>query len=109
VRTVETREFSGSIDVFPQPARQHARFVALITTNVAIGYLERLTDQTVASLLNVSLERQAIPNRDALDKILRYEAMVERARDRALDRLERLQRRRQGELVPPALNVRLTQ
>jgi hypothetical protein len=52
--------------------------------------------------------RQAIPNRDALDKILRYESAIERDLNRALDRLERLQRRRKGELIPPPLNLHVT-
>ena len=55
--------------------------------------------------LKVSCEQQAIPNRDATDKIIRYEAAAERSLGRALDRLERLQRRRMGEAVPPPLNA----
>jgi hypothetical protein len=33
-----------------------------------------------------------IPNRDALENIVRYETTIERSLDRALNRLERLQR-----------------
>jgi hypothetical protein len=50
-------------------------------------------------------EHKAIPNGDAMDKIIRYEAAAERSLGRALDRLERLQRRRMGDAVPPPLNV----
>jgi hypothetical protein len=40
-----------------------------------------------------------------LDKILRYEATVERQLYRAMNQLERLQRRRNGEQVPPPLTM----
>jgi len=47
--------------------------------------------------LKVACEQQAIPNRQAVDRIIRYEAAAERNLARALDRLERLQRRRMGD------------
>jgi len=43
--------------------------------------------------------------REATDKLLRYEAHLDRHLDRAMDQLERLQRRRKGEIVPPPLNI----
>jgi len=52
--------------------------------------------------------RHLIPNRDALDKILRYETTIERSLDRALNRLDRLQRRRKGEPVLPPVDVHLS-
>jgi hypothetical protein len=48
-----------------------------------------------------------IPNRDALENILRYETTIERSLDRALNRTERLQRHRTGERVPPSASMRL--
>jgi len=54
-------------------------------------------------------DRHAIPNAEVMDKILRYEAAIERSLDRAIARLERLQRRRKGESVLPPVSVRLTQ
>jgi hypothetical protein len=44
-----------------------------------------------------------------LQSILRYEASLERAFDRTLSQLERLQRIRLGEFVPPEHRVRFTQ
>jgi hypothetical protein len=44
-----------------------------------------------------------------LDKIMRYETTLERQLYRAMDQLERLQRRREGEEVPPPVNVELSQ
>ena len=42
-----------------------------------------------------------------LDLLLSYESSFERALDRALSQLERLQRIRKGQPVPPTLNANL--
>ena len=52
--------------------------------------------------------QHVIPNREALDKILRYKTTSDRSLGRALDRLERLQRRRRGDPVLSPVSVRLT-
>ncbi len=49
----------------------------------------------------------SLPSADATDKILRYEAHLDRQLYRAMDQLERLQRQRRGENVPPPLNINL--
>ena len=49
----------------------------------------------------------SLPSADATDKLLRYEAHLDRQLYRAMDQLERLQRQRRGENVPPPLNVNL--
>ncbi|MGC1651095.1 MAG: hypothetical protein WA741_35150 [Candidatus Sulfotelmatobacter sp.] len=43
-----------------------------------------------------------------MDKIPRYETTIDRSLDRALNRLERLQRRRKGEPVLRLVNVEPT-
>jgi len=58
--------------------------------------------------LKVACEQQAIPNREAVDKMIRYEAAAERNLSKALDRLEILQRRRRGEAPPRRLNVNVS-
>jgi hypothetical protein len=53
-------------------------------------------------------ERQAasvLPKATVLDRILRYETALERQLYRAMSQLERLQRRRQGENVPPPVAI----
>jgi hypothetical protein len=50
----------------------------------------------------------AVPSAEVLDRLLRAETATERALNRAIDRLECLQRRRKGEDVPPQVTVRLT-
>ena len=49
----------------------------------------------------------SLPPTDATDKLLRYEAHLDRQLYRAMDQLERLQRQRRGETVPPPLNINL--
>ena len=49
-----------------------------------------------------------LPSTDTLDKILRYETTLDRQLYRAMNQLERLQRLRQGEAVPPPLTMEVS-
>lgn len=53
----------------------------------------------------VADKEEPIPNHDALDRILPSEAAIERSLNRAVDRLERLQRRRKSEQDLPVVSV----
>jgi hypothetical protein len=56
-----------------------------------------------------SLEQAAIlPSTETVDKILRYETALERQLFRAMTELERLQRRRLGEKIPPPLTMEVS-
>jgi hypothetical protein len=81
---------------------------ALLTIASAIGFIQGLGRARSTGVMEVALAQHAIPDRDALDRILRYETAIERNLGRALNRLERLQRRRKGEPIPPPVSVRLT-
>ena len=59
-------------------------------------------------MLRAEVMRPDIPDAQAIERILRYEPMLQRELYRAMDQLERLQRRRLGELVPPPANTRLS-
>jgi hypothetical protein len=48
--------------------------------------------------------RRAVYDR-SLDTLLRYETAIERQLYRAIDQLERLQRQRAGDYVPPPVKV----
>ena len=52
--------------------------------------------------------RRNVPESPRLDRLLRYEASLERAFDRTLGQLERLQRMRQGQPIPPPVKVELS-
>ena len=55
--------------------------------------------------LDTMTRSRALPEADAMDKILRYETAIERQLYRALNQLERLQRQRHGELLPAPASV----
>ena len=52
--------------------------------------------------------RRSIPESPRLDQLLRYSASLERSFDRTLNQLERAQRMRLGQPVPPAINVKVS-
>jgi hypothetical protein len=49
-----------------------------------------------------------LPSSEVLDRILRYETALERQLYRAMNQLERLQRRRMGEVVPPPISMEMS-
>jgi len=49
-----------------------------------------------------------VPDAPQLDRLLRYEAAISREIDRTLNQLERFQRMRRGQPVPPPINVNVT-
>ena len=55
--------------------------------------------------MKVEAVRRVVPESPALDRLLRYEASLERSFDRTLSQLERIQRMRLGQAVPPPINV----
>jgi hypothetical protein len=70
----------GLLEEHPTYKEARARIVPLLQTNIAIFWLETQAKQKLESTQNVFYERQAIPNGDALDKILRYAGMIDNDR-----------------------------
>jgi hypothetical protein len=50
-----------------------------------------------------------LPSPEVLEKIMRYETKLERQMYRAMAQLERLQRMRQGEIIPPPLTMEVSE
>jgi hypothetical protein len=76
-----------------------------------IKWLGRYKKEQVAILsskLELESFRRNVPDTPQLDRLLRYEASLERAIDRALSQLERYQRMRLGHPVPPPINVNVS-
>jgi hypothetical protein len=69
-------------------------------------YQEEKADNRLA--LEVFRLSRSLPESDDTDRLLRYETAIERQLYRALDHLERLQRQRRGERLPPPLRVEVT-
>lgn len=72
-----------------------------------LEWLDEVAEKNRLLELDAQVRSLALPDDAATDKILRYETHLDRQFYRALDQLERLQRRRKGETVPPPLNVNL--
>jgi hypothetical protein len=49
-----------------------------------------------------------LPPKEELEKLLRYEAMINKQLNHAIAELERLQRRRNGESVPAPISVEIS-
>lgn len=66
--------------------------------------------QTLEKDLKEGLDLLAmhIPTDLHLDRFLRYESSLERAFDRTLNQLERLQRMRRGQAAQPQINVNVS-
>ena len=88
--------------------QERLQTLAMYTVTSAIACLKPLSNRRWTNVKETAVGQHAIPSREVVDKILRYETTIERSLQRAQDRLERLQRRRAGESLPPALSVHLT-
>jgi hypothetical protein len=77
--------------------------LAMSTVTHAIALHEQLGKRRWTNVMETAIGQHAIPNREALDRLLRYETTIDRSLTRALERLERLQRRRSvGRIRPGA-------
>jgi len=72
--------------------QMRSSIIAMRDTEISIACLERIPEQRWNDVLEIGIGQYAIPNPEALDRLLRYETTTERSLTRALDRLERLQR-----------------
>jgi hypothetical protein len=77
-----------------------------IVSDLADGNYE--TPERVAEKKKLSAIARNVPEGPQLDRFLRYEASLERAFDRTLSQLERLQRMRLGQVVPPPIQLSVT-
>jgi hypothetical protein len=76
-------------------------------TRILVRYKWKLDECTEREDAEENAHQAAthLPAASTLDKILRYETTLERQLYRAMNQLERLQRMRQGELVPAPLTM----
>ncbi len=91
--------------------KAHHKSAAL---NVIDAHLEKLKgllsmmDENEANEEDARINADFLPSREAAEKLLRYETTLERQVYRALNQLERLQRQRRGELVPPPVSIEVS-
>jgi serine phosphatase RsbU (regulator of sigma subunit) len=73
-----------------------------------IGYCEDQREEREDAEERARQSAAVLPSADVLEKILRYETALERQLFRAMNQLERLQRRRQGENIPAPLTMEIS-
>ncbi len=92
----------------PQKTVDGCKEVFVETLESEMKRIEReIRDLEAREGVEGSLEEEslAIPQGKELDRLLRYEARLEGEFDRTLQQLERLQRMRRGEALPPTVKV----
>lgn len=104
---LQTNRALGRSKREPGEENRAATLFLLAHTRVAVHILQCNMKSLAADAQKLSHDRFAVPSGEVLDRLLRAEAAAERNLNRAMDRLERLQRRRLGEIVPPPISVRL--
>jgi len=72
------------------------------------AFARQAVQRAARSKANTLLFQNALPESPRLECLMRYEVNLERAIDRTLSQLERIQRIRLGQNVPPEQQVRVT-
>jgi hypothetical protein len=91
-----------------QADKQRAIIAAVVDDQLErINELKEQATEGEALAVDAEARSFSLPPADATDKLLRYEAHLDRQLYRAMGQLERLQRQRRGETVPPPLNINL--
>jgi hypothetical protein len=67
--------------------------------------LEKACQKNQDQRMRYTIDASLVPSPDVLDRLLRYEASLDRAFDRTLTQLERLQRQRRGDKDLPPIKV----
>ena len=70
--------------------------------------LKRRTERCETLEAESFLAALSLPPGEETERILRYETAIERQLYRAIDQLERLQRQRKGEVLPPPLKIQVS-
>jgi len=70
--------------------------------------LEKFAGKADTQRIEYKSSAAIIPSQEISERLLRYETHLSREIDRALNQLERLQRMRKGQPVPPTLNVNVS-
>ena len=100
---------AAGLDVPTLVAQRRERLLQEIDSRlVRYRWMEKDCDQRENAEEAARQAAAHLPAASTMDKILRCETLLERQMYRAMDQLERLQRRRQGEDVPPPVNMEVS-
>jgi DNA repair ATPase RecN len=91
---------------YATPEHRKKNLARAITTEIARLKQDQEEREPIESeRRKVEILLQSVPDSRALDHLLRYESSLERALDRTLTQLERLQRMRKGQPVLPPVKM----
>jgi hypothetical protein len=101
----EERQRKGSLT----PEQCKDRLVSEIDAEIQRlrGYRQEQAEKE-SERTKLEILRRKVPESAKLDRLLRYETSLERAFDRTLTQLERAQRIRKGQPLPPQLDVKIS-
>lgn len=92
------------------PEGRKVKFLEILDERIKrIKHVGRALDDLSASKERLKERCAQVPQPATLDRLLKYETILNRAIEKTLNQLERLQRIRRGQPVPPTLNVNLSQ
>ena len=109
LRTAQVHESVRQAKGYPTPERCKEIVLQLIYNELNhINKFKKQLEQIESERTKLEILRQNVPDSQVLDRLLRYESCLERAFDRTLAQLERLQRIRKGQPLPPQLDVKIS-
>jgi hypothetical protein len=91
--------------------KAHHKSAALNVIDTHLKTLKGLLsmmDENEGNEEDARIDADLLPSKEAAEKLLRYETTLERQIYRALNQLERLQRQRRGDLVPPPVSIEVS-
>ena len=98
----------GSKDSTAKTETSNTDLIALIDDRLErLGMFKEYAMEREELAVDAECRALSLPSAEATNKLLRYASQADRQLYRAMDQLERLQRQRKGENVPPPLNVNL--
>lgn len=104
----ESKEGLENGEEAPDPERCRKAILELLDEQIRnYRLLKPVFDKKEDMEIEARILSYNLPSKEAVEKILRYETTIERQLYRAVDQLERIQRTRRGEAVPPPLNVQV--
>ncbi len=109
LQTAETAEEEREREGYASPAKCRERILEEIDEEIRRLKRDQKARASIeARRTQLEILRRNIPDAPGLDRLLRYEASLERSFDRTLSQLERLQRMRRGQAVPPPIEVNVS-
>jgi len=108
-RLPRTSDEEGRSEESSAPEESKQGFICAIDAEIKpLKLYEKQRAAFKVSRAELEVLRQNVPDSAVLDRLLRYEASLDRSLERTLKQLERLQRMRLGLAVPPSVDVNIS-